>query len=83
MCAGSVYQDGEARLSQQRWKRHEKARRCLTGVRKVTWEMPAWDNEELNIDVHVHSDWEQGLERQPTSGGIVLINGTVVKHLSR
>ena len=36
----------------------------------------------MNVDVHVDSDWAKGPERKSTSGGM-MINGTVVKHLSR
>ena len=44
------------------------AGRDLTGVTKVTWEMRAWDGDELNIDVRDDSDWAKGPERK-TSGG--------------
>ena len=46
--------------------------------------MGAWqNNEEVNVDVHVDSNWASGPERKSTSGGMMMINGTVVKHWSR
>ena len=67
------------------WKRFKKAGRYLKGVEKVTWKMGAWqNNEEVNVDVHVDSNWASGPERKSTtSGGMMMINGTVVKHWSR
>ena len=71
-------------LSRGSWKRMKKAGRCLKGVEKVTWKMVAWqNNEEVNVDVHVDSNWASGPERKSTSGGMMMINGTVVKHWSR
>ena len=41
--------------------------------------MGAWqNNEEVNVDVHVDSNWASGPERKSTSGGMMMINGTVV-----
>ena len=40
-------------------------------------------DEEVNVDVHVDSNWAKGPERKSTSGGMMMINGTVVKHWSR
>ena len=63
------------------WKQ---AGRYLKGVEKVTWEMEAWQiNEEVNVDVRVDSNWASGPERKSTSGRMMMINGTVVKHWSR
>ena len=43
----------------------------------------AWqNNEEVNVDVHVDSNWTSGPERKSTSGGMMMINGTVVNHWS-
>ena len=39
--------------------------------------------ELISNGVHVDSDWAKGPERKSTSGGMVMINGTVVKHWSR
>ena len=65
-------------------KRLTKASRYLTGVEKLTWKMGAWhNNEEVNVDVHVDSNWSRGPERKSTSGGMMMNNGTVVKHWSR
>ena len=33
--------------------------------------------------MHVDSDWAKGPERKTTSGGMMMINGMVVKHWSR
>ena len=58
--------------------------RYLKGLEKVTWVMRSWrDDDEVNVDVHVDSDWAKGPERKSTSGGRMMINGTVVKHWSR
>ena len=66
------------------WKRLKKAGRYLIGVEKVTWKMGAWqNNEEVNVDVHVDSNLASAPERKSTSGGMMMINGTVVKHWSR
>ena len=66
------------------WKRLKKAGRYLKRAEKVTWKMGAWKtDDEVNVDVHVASNWASGLERKSTSGGMMMINGTVVKHWSR
>ena len=66
------------------WKRLRKAGRCLTGVVGVTWVVRSWRHDDkVNVDVHVDSDWAKGPERKSTSGGMMMINGTVVKHWSR
>ena len=81
-CEGGVHEDGESHSRQL--KRLKKAGRYLKGVEKVTWKMGAWqNNEEVNVDVHVDSNWASGPERKSTSGGMMMINGTVVKRWSR
>ena len=35
------------------------------------------------MDVHVYSNWASGPERKSTSEGMMMINGTVLKHWSR
>ena len=66
------------------WQRLKKAGRYLKEVEKVTWTMGSWKNDdEVNVDVHVDSNWASGPERMSTSGRIIMINGTVVKHWSR
>ena len=40
-------------------------------------------DEEVNVDVHVDSNWAIGSDRKSTSGGMMIINGTVLKHWSR
>ena len=62
----------------------KKAGGYLKGVETVTWKMEAWKNDdEVNADVHVDSNWARGPERKSTSGGMMMIYGTVVKHWSR
>ena len=63
------------------WLRLMKAG-VLKGVEKVTWVMRSWKHDEVNVDVHVDSDWAKEPERKSTSGG-TMIRGTVVKHWSR
>ena len=66
------------------WKRLKKASKYLKGVAKVTWVMGPWKNDDrVNVDVHVDSNWASSPERKSTSGGMVEIYGTVVKHSSR
>ena len=73
-----------AKPTQGSWKRLKKAGRYLTGVEKVTGVLRSWRHDDkVNVDVHVDSDWAKGPERKSTSGGMMMINGTVVKHWSR
>ena len=73
-----------AKPTQGSWKRLKKAGRYLTGVEKVTWVMRSWRHDDkVYVDVHVDSDWAKGPERKSTSGDMMMINGTVVKHWSR
>ena len=66
------------------WKGFKKAGSYLNGVQKVTWMMQAWESVDVaTLDVHVNSDWAKGPERKSTSGGMMMRNGTVVKHWSR
>ena len=40
--------------------------------------MRSWRHDDkVNVDVHVDSDWAKGPERKSTSGGMMMINGTV------
>ena len=40
--------------------------------------MRSWrDDDKVNVDVHVDPDWAKGPERKSTSGGMMMINGTV------
>ena len=66
------------------WKRFKKAGRYLKGVENLTWKMGAWqNNEEVNVDVNVDSNWASGPERKSTSGGMMMINGeTLVQNAS-
>ena len=66
------------------WKRFEKSRQILERSRESDMEDGAWRHiEEVNVDVHVDSNWASGPKRKSTSGGMMMINGTVVKHWSR
>ena len=48
-------------------KRLKKADRNLKGVEKLTWVMKSWKHDdEVNVDVHVVSDWAKGAERGST-----------------
>ena len=55
--------------------RLETAAGYLKGVEKVTWAKRAGRHDEMKVDVHV--------DRIGTTGGVTMINGTVVKHWSR
>ena len=37
----------------------------------------------VTVHVHVDSEWAKGRERKSTSGGMMMVNGTVWKHWSR
>ena len=37
----------------------------------------------MTVAVHVDSDCAKGLKRKWTSGGMMMVNGTVLKHWSR
>ena len=65
------------------WIRLKKACSCSSGVKRLTWVIGAWKHDSMTVNVHVDSDWAQGTERKSTSGGMVMVNGTVVKHGSR
>ena len=45
----------------------------------MTWAM-LWRHDCKTVDVHVDSDRAKGPERKSTSGGVMMVNGTVVKH---
>ena len=50
----------------------------------VVWKMGEVDNDgEVVIEVWVDSDWAKGSERRSTSGGVMTVEGTAVKHWSR
>ena len=61
----------------------KETKRYLQGVGRVTWAMRAWTHDEMQVDVRVDPDWANGHERKPTSGGMMMMNGTVVKYWSR
>ena len=49
----------------------------------MTCVMRAWKHDSMTVDVHVDSTWAKGPQTKSTSGGMLMINGTVVKHWSR
>ena len=60
------------------WKRLKKTASYLKGVERVTWAMR--EHDEMTVDVD-DAEKAKGPERKSTSGGMMLINGTVVKPL--
>ena len=48
----------------------------------MTCHVRAWDNEEQNIDFRGDSDWAKGREGETTSGGMMMVHRTAVKHWS-
>ena len=73
-----------ANPTRRSWKGLKKAGRYLKGVQKVTWMMQAWESVDgVSVDAHVDSDWAKRIERKSTSGAVIMIKGTVVKHWSR
>ena len=64
------------------WIKLKKACRSLRGVEKVTWVMRAWKHDGMTVDVHVDYDWAKSPERKSTSGNVMMVSGTVVKHWS-
>ena len=60
-----------------------KAARYLRGVERVMCPMRAGTHDEMKVDVRVELDWADGTKRKSTSGGMMMIVGTVVKHWSR
>ena len=63
------------------WKTLKKSCRYSRRVENMTWVMRAWQHDGMTVDLN--SDGAKGPERKSTSGGIMMINGTVVKHWSR
>ena len=58
--------------------------RYLAGAERVVWKMREWgEQEEVEIDVYVDSDWAKSGDRKSTSGGLVALGGVGVKHWSR
>ena len=55
----------------------------LMEVTTVAREVRTWDNEELKKAVHIDPRWAKGFAGKSTRGGMMMISGTVVKHLSR
>ena len=50
----------------------------------MTWVIRSWrHDDQVNVDVHVDSNWAKGPERKSTSAGMMMFFGTVVKHWSR
>ena len=73
-----------ANLTQRSWKGPKNAGRYLKGIQRVIWVMQAWENVDVvRGDVHVDSDCAKCPERKSTSGGMMMLNETVVKHKLR
>ena len=65
-------------------KKLKRAGRYLLGVRAVVWFYGSWQEDGLvQIDVYVDSDWAKREDRRSTSGGVLAVGGSVVKHWSR
>ena len=78
-----MHEDGESHWRQL--QEDKKGRQILERGRESDMEEGGMskNNEEMNVDVHVDSNWASGPERKSTSEGMMMINGTVVKHWSR
>ena len=63
------------------WQSLKKAIRYLKGVQKEPWMMQAWESVGV-VNVHLDSELANSPERKSTSGGM-MVNGTVVTHMSR
>ena len=58
--------------------------RYLVKVKGVVWEMREWeDDAQVEIEVHVDSDWAKAADRRSTSRGLVKFGRVAVKHWSR
>jgi hypothetical protein len=59
--------------------------RYLVGAERVVWRYGdlGEDGLEMRVDVYVDSDWAGGADRKSTSGGVVMMSGSAVKHWSR
>ena len=58
--------------------------RYLLAAPRVVWIMEERDDEEdVAIEVYTDSDWAKGPERKSTSGGVIALGRTGVKHWSR
>ena len=65
------------------WKKLKEACRYLRGDEKVTWVMRAWTHDGVTVNVYVGLDWAIEPERKSTSRGVMMVNGTMVKHWLR
>ena len=63
-------------------KRFKKACRYLREV-EVTWVMRSWTHDRVTVEVQVDWDWAEGPNRKSRSGGMTMVNGTVVRQWSR
>ena len=57
-------------------------RRLIKKRTRRCWTRQKQKDSGVNADVHVDSNWASGPERKSTSGGMMMINGTV-EHWSR
>ena len=73
-----------ANLTWRSLKGPENAGRYLKGIQRVMWVMQAWESVDVvSGDVHVDPGWAKCPERKSTSGGMMMLNETVVKHKLR
>ena len=59
--------------------------RYLVGAKRLVWQYGEknGDDDVVWMDVYVDSDWASGWSRRSTSGGVVTVDGVVVKSWSR
>ena len=76
---------GMSRPSEGGKARSKRVARYLVGAKRLVWKY--WekedDDEMVNVDVYVDSDWASGWSRKSTSGGMITVDGVGVKHWSR
>ena len=70
-----------ANLTRRSWKGPKNAGRYLKGIQRVMRVVQAWENVDVvSGDVHMDQGWAKCPERKSTSGGMMMLNETVVKH---
>ena len=62
-CEGVMHEDVES--DSRQLEEAEEGRQVFEGSGEVTWVMRPWKHADgVNVDVHVDSDWANGLERK-------------------
>ena len=75
---------GMASPTERGLRKIKRVARYLAEVKGVVWKMREWeDDERVEVEVYVDSDWAKGADRKSTSGGVVVFGGVAVKHWSR